>query len=337
MPCNFLFSSQIRRLAILALGLLPAASSAQDHPSSQDTTKPAAPIAQSNASSIPKIKSAEPNSQPTNTTALRLGPGDEVEVTVFGAPDLGVHSRVSSDGNISLPLIGYVHVGGLTNSEAEGAIEAQLRQGNIVKEPQVSVFAKEYSSGGVTVVGEVVRPGPYSILGSHRLFDIIQAAGGLSEKAANRAVITHRGSDTSSTYELSKDPAQMAQNNVDVQPGDTVVVPAAPIVYVLGEVAKPGGYVLGSGSNGVTVLRVVAAAGGPTRDASVGKTKMLRRTPNGLEQVPVPLKKIISAKAPDVPLEPDDIIFIPNSKLKEIVNGGALVTTLGTTALYRIP
>jgi hypothetical protein len=64
---------------------------------------------------------------------------------------------------------------------------------------------------------------------------------------------------------------------------------------------------------------------------------MLRRTPNGLEQVPVPLKKILSAKAPDVPLEPDDIIFIPNSRLKEALNGGALLTTLGTSALYRIP
>ena len=128
----------------------------------------------------------------------------------------------------------------------------------------------------------------------------------------------------------------MAQSNVEIQPGDTVVVPGAPIVYVLGEVNKPGGYVLGSGG-GVTVLRVVAAAGGPTRGASLGGAKMLRRTPNGLQEVPIPLKKILSAKAPDVPLEPDDIIFVPNSKMKEILNGGVLATTLGTAALYRIP
>ena len=206
-----------------------------------------------------------------------------------------------------------------------------------MNDPHVSVFVKEFTSSGVTVVGEVGKPGSYSTLGPHRLFDVIQAAGGLTEKAASRAVITHRGSDSSSTFELSKDPAQMAQINVEVQPGDTIVVPTAPIVYVLGEVGKPGGYALGSGINGVTILRVVAAAGGPTRDASVGKAKMLRKTPNGLEQIPVPLKKIISAKAPDVQLEPDDIIFIPNSKLKEILNGGALITTLGAGAIYRIP
>ncbi|MGA8343603.1 MAG: SLBB domain-containing protein, partial [Candidatus Sulfotelmatobacter sp.] len=185
-------------------------------------------------------------------------------------------------------------------------------------------------------VGEVVKPGTYTTLGPHRLFDVLQAAGGLTEKAANRAVISHRGSDTPNTVELSKDPAQMAQNNVDIQPGDTVVVPAAPIVYVLGEVAKPGGYVLGS-SGGVTVLRVVAAAGGPTRDASVGGARMIRRTPNGLQQIPVPLKNLLRAKAADVPLEPDDILFVPNSRFKELVNAGALVTGLGTVALYRIP
>jgi polysaccharide export outer membrane protein len=226
-------------------------------------------------------------------------------------------------------------VQGLTSSEAEAAIEAQLRQGNILNDPHVLVFVRAYTSSGVTVVGEVVRPGSYSTLGPHRLFDIIQAAGGLNEKAANRAVVTHRGSDDSKTFELSKDPAQMAQSNEEVRPGDTIVVPAAPIVYVLGEVGKPGGYVLGSGMNGVTVLRVVAAAGWPSRDASVGKTKMLRKTPHGLEQVPVPLKKILNAKAPDVPLEPDDIIFIPNSRLKQVISQTAL--TAGTIALYRIP
>ena len=198
------------------------------------------------------------------------------------------------------------------------------------------MFVKEYTSSGVSVVGEVVKPGSYSTLGPHRLFDVLQAAGGLTEKAANRAVISHRGSEDPITLELSKDPAKMAQSNVEVQPGDTVVVPAAPIVYVLGEVNKPGGYVLGA-SSGVTVLRVVAAAGGPTRNASVGSTKMLRRTPNGLQQIPVPLKNILRAKAPDIPLEPDDIIFVPNSRIKEVLNAGALATSLGTVALYRIP
>jgi polysaccharide export outer membrane protein len=271
-----------------------------------------------------------------HSSALTLGPGDEVDVAVYGAPDLSGHTRISSDGNISMPLVGYIHVAGLTSSEAEGEIESHLRQNNVVIDPQVSIFVKDYNSSGVSVVGEVAKPGTYSTLGPHRLFDVLQAAGGPTEKAANRAIIRHRGSDSPITVEFSKDPAQMAQSNIDIEPGDTVVVPAGAIVSVLGEVGKPGGYVLGSG-NGVTVLRVVAAAGGPTRDASLGGARMIRRTPTGLQQVPVPLKNLLRAKAADVPLQPDDILFVPNNKFKELVNAGALVTGLGTVALYRIP
>jgi polysaccharide export outer membrane protein len=334
---NF-FSRYLYPLVVLALAILLQASLAQNSTAAQETThKPGATKEPSGIVSVPASNDSEQKStQQSNSSRLVLGPGDEVEITVYGAPDLSGHTRVSADGNISMPLVGYIRIAGLTSSEAEGAIEGQLRQNNIVNDPQVSVFVKEYSSGGVSVVGEVAKPGSYSTFGPHRLFDVLQAAGGLTEKAANQAVISHRGSDNSETVELSKDPAKMAERNIELQPGDTVVVPAAPIVYVLGEVVKPGGYVLGS-SGGVTVLRVVAAAGGPTRYASVGGTKMLRRTPNGLQEVPVPLKNLLRAKAPDMPLEPDDIIFVPNSRFKEAVNAGALVTSLGSVALYRIP
>jgi len=116
-----------------------------------------------------------------------------------------------------MTLIGYKRIAGLTNSEAEGAIESQLRQNNILIDPQVSVFVKEYTSSGVSVVGEIVKPRSYSILGPHRLFDVLQAAGGLTEKGANRAVISHRGSENVTTVELTKDPAKMAKSNVEVQ------------------------------------------------------------------------------------------------------------------------
>jgi polysaccharide export outer membrane protein len=186
------------------------------------------------------------------------------------------------------------------------------------------------------VVGEVAKPGSYSTLGPHRLFDILQAAGGLTEKAANRAVISHRGSENPVTVELAKDPAKMAQSNVEVLPGDTVVVPAAPIVYVLGEVNKPGGYVLNS-TNGMTLLRVVAAAEGPTHDAAVGRAKMLRSTSSGLKELQVPLKDILKAKAPDMPVQTDDIIFVPRSRAKVALSPGVLLNSALALAIYRIP
>ena len=325
-------------LVLFGVAVLLQVSSAQNSgPAQNAPPQQDAPKEPSGNVGVPPDRSSEQkNPEQTDSSALVLGPGDELEVSVYGAPDLSGHTRVSSDGNISMPLVGNIRVGGMTSSEAEGAIEAQLRQNNILNDPHVSVFARGYASSGVSVVGEVVKPGSYSTLGPHRLFDIIQAAGGLTEKAANRAIISHRGSDETTTVELPRDPAKMAVSNVDVRPGDTVVVPTAPIVYVLGEVNKPGGYVLNS-INGVTLLRVVAAAGGPTHDASVGSTRMLRNTSGGLRELQVPLKEILRAKAPDMPVQAEDIIYVPRSRLKASLSPGMLLNTAASVAIYRVP
>jgi polysaccharide export outer membrane protein len=321
---------------MLGVSFLIQVGLAQNSTVIQETTHPQdAPKEAPGIISMPAGDSSDQkNFQHADSSKLVLGPGDEVEITVYGAPDLSGHTRISGEGNISLPLVGYVRIAGLTSSEAEGAIESQLRQKNILNDPQVSLYVKDYTSDSISVAGEVAKPGSYSALGPHRLFDLLQAAGGLTEKAANRAVISHRGSDNPITVELPKDPTQLARNNAEVLPGDTIVVPAAPIVYVLGEVNKPGGYVLNS-TNGVTLVRVVAAAGGPTRLASTGGTKMLRRTPDGLQQVAVKLKDILKAKSPDIPVQADDIIYVPSSRLKTALNAGQVLTSVGTAAIYR--
>src|SRR5579862_5105662 len=233
--------------------------------------------------------SKQNNSSAAPSTKLLIGPGDEVEVTVYGAPDLSGHMRVSANGNISLPLVGPIRMAGLSSSEAEAAIEAQLRDKSVVNDPQVSVYVKEYGSSGISVAGEVAKPGFYSVLGPHRLFDVLQAAGGPTEKASNKITINHRGETETTTVVFSKDPAEMAVNNIELQPGDTVVVPRAGIVYVLGEVGRPGGYVLNA-SGGVTVLQVVAVAGGTTHVASAGKTRLLRKTDSGFQEQHIDLK-----------------------------------------------
>ena len=298
----------------------------------QDTSKePPAPPVQAPATTD-KVSRTETNSPP-----LVLGPGDELDVTVYGAPDLSGHTRVSSDGNISIPLIGYVRVGGLSSSEAEAEIEAQLRQHLIVNDPQVSVYAKEFTSSGISVAGEVAKPGFYSALGPHRLFDVLQAAGGLSERASGSVTISHKGdAENPVKVELSQDPAEIVRSNVELHPGDTVFAAKAPMVYVLGEVNKPGGYILNS-ADAMTVLRVVAAAGGPTHAASVGGTKMVRRTPSGLRELPVPLKAILRGKTADMPLSADDILFVPSSRLKTAVAMTTVVaTSAATAAVYHV-
>jgi polysaccharide export outer membrane protein len=270
------------------------------------------------------------------SSGLVIGPGDDLDITVYGAPDLSGHTRVSADGNISMPLIGYIRIAGLSSSEAEAAIEAQLRQNSIVNNPQVSVYVKEYVSSGISVVGEVAKPGFYSALGPHRLFDVLQAAGGTTDKAAEKVLISHRGQKDATAVYISKDPAQMAASNVELEPGDTVVVPKAGIVYILGEVTRPGGYVLNS-TGGITVLQVVAVAGGPTHVASAGKTRLLRRAENGFQEQRIDLKKLLRGKAHDVAVRDQDILFIPSSAIKTALSASALVAVAASTAIYRVP
>jgi polysaccharide export outer membrane protein len=259
------------------------------------------------------------------------------EVRVYGAPDLSAHTRVSADGNISMPLIDYVRIAGLSSSEAQAAVEAKLRENNVVNDLHVSVYVKEYNSSGISVAGEVTRPGVYSALGPHRLFDILQTAAGLSERASGSVTISHKGNEENPvTVELSKNPAEMARSNVELHPCDTVFVAKAAMVYVLGEVIKPGGYILNS-TGAVTMLQVVAAAGGPTHFAAVGRTRMLRRTPNGLQESPVPLKAILRSKTADIPVSPEDILFVPSSRTKDVIAASTLVaTTTASAAIYRI-
>ena len=267
---------------------------------------------------------------------LRIAPGDELEITIFGASDLSARGRVDTDGNIFIPLLGSVHVAGMTSSEAAQAITAKLQQNNVMTHPQVAVFVKEYTSGQISVAGEVNKPGVYSAIGAHRLLDILQDAGGLTDKAGNPITISHRGTTDVTTVDLPNDPATMARNNVELQPGDTVIVPKAGIVYVLGQVNKPGGYVSTS-SAGFTVLQIMAAAGGPTYLASEDKTTMMRRGPNGVQNMTIPLGKMLRGKQGDMPVQPDDILYVPMSGAKAVFNLGAVVTLASQAAIYRIP
>src|SRR5947209_5354482 len=110
---------------------------------------------------------------------MRFGVGDLLEVSVYGIPELSTKARISSSGDIYLPLIDYVHIEGLTSQEAQAIIEKRLADGGYVNNPHVQIFVADYSSQAVTILGEVARPGPYPILGERRLYDLFSAAGGL--------------------------------------------------------------------------------------------------------------------------------------------------------------
>jgi polysaccharide export outer membrane protein len=250
-------------------------------------------------------------------SSAKLGIGDLIDVTVFGVPDLSTKTRVSSSGDIYLPLVDYVHVADLTTDEAQELIQKRLEDGGFVRGPHVSIFVDESASQAITLLGEVGHPGPYPAIGERRLFDLISAAGGFTEKAGSIVTIEHRG-DPGKKVELhlsSHDLAEDTQNNVDIYPGDLIIVSRAGIVYVVGDVQHPSGFLV-SEDNALTVLKALALAGGGTKTTAWNKTRILRQTPNGVQEIPIPLKKILYTKAPDVALVKGDILFIPGSSAK---------------------
>ena len=267
---------------------------------------------------------------------MRIGPGDDLEISVFGLPELTEHSRVSNTGEVSLPLIGKLHLAGLSSDEAQAVIEKRLADGNFVNSPNVSLYVKEYTTEGISLIGEVNRPGVYSALAGHRLLDLIQTAGGLTPRAGRTITISHRADPKHPIIVSSSNDSDIGKSNIELLPGDTVVVSKAGIVYVVGEVNRPGGFVMEG--NKITASQALVWAAGPTHLASLNGAKMIRRTPDGLKDMTLPLKKILDAKAPDVQLQPDDIIWIPGSKTKGLASGGsgAILSMLTSLVIYHL-
>lgn len=330
---------------LLAMGLSAAA--LQQLPA--DTSRPAghaavSPQATTGDSASPRpaspaeeSKSRETLGSQASSDQIRIGTGDLVEVGVFGVPDLKQKTRVDSAGKISLPLIGLVPVAGLTSEEAERGIEKLLVDGGFLRHPQVSVFVVEYATQGASVLGEVARPGVYPVLGARRLFDVISAAGGYTDKAGRTITITHRDQPTApQVVDVSRDPAKSLEANVEIRPGDTILVSRAGVIFVVGDVARPGGFTIDKNDR-LTVLQAIALAEGTKGTASLDKAKLIRRTAVGPQEVPIPLKKILEGKSPDLALQAEDIVFVPGSLTKSAGKrtAEAVIQTLVGIAIYR--
>lgn len=269
-------------------------------------------------------------------SVLTLGGGDLLKVSVLGAPESDQEVRIDPDGNLTLSFIGSTHVGGLTTNQAQELIAQKLKAGGFYAQPQVSIFVKEYATQGVSVMGEVLKPGVYPLLGSRRLFDVLSMAGGTGPKAGRVVSISHRDQPQAPrSVTMSIDPTESAKSNVEVYPGDTVVVSRAPVVYVVGDVRKPSGVIMDTGTD-MTVLQAIAMAEGINSTAALNKARLIRTTPTGRQELPLPLKDMLSSKAPDMRLQAEDIIFVPNSAAKSAFRRSmeAIVQTASGVAIY---
>jgi polysaccharide export outer membrane protein len=269
--------------------------------------------------------------------APRLASGDLLKISVYNVPDLETKARVAGNGDVYLPLVDYVHVAGLTAEEAQAVIEKRLSDGGFVKDPHVTVFVDQSSAQSASILGEVSRPGVYPIFGEQRLFDLVSAAGGLTEKAGRTVTLTHRSDPSqATTIKLARNLADSHEDNVRIFPGDTVVVRRADIVYVVGDVAKPSGFLMDQGT--LTVLQAIALAGGTTHTSKLNSVRIIRKNAGGVTETPVELKKILQAKTADVPLQADDILFVPTSATKIMGRRGVdaalqMATAVGIIAI----
>ena len=252
------------------------------------------------------------NSSDSNPSTV-IGAGDLLDVSVLGVPELAQRVRVQNDGTISLPLLGDVSVQGQTVRGIELALANRLATGSFLVNPQVSVFVEQSTSSRIKVFGEVNSPGLYPLNGNATIADAIALAGGPNIKASHTVVVEHNdGSKESLDVRIT------STSHVPLRNGDTVTIRRSPIVYAMGEVQRPGGFVVQDDTQVATVLETLALSGGPTRLAKLSDARIIHRNDRGMSQERLPMDALLKGKVADFQITDGDILFIPLSRVKEI-------------------
>jgi polysaccharide biosynthesis/export protein len=229
-----------------------------------------------------------------------------VRITVFQNPDLSLETRVSESGIVSYPLLGPIKIGGMAASQAEKVIADGLRSGGFVKQPQVSVLVVQVRGNQVSVLGQVNRPGRFPIeVADMKLTDVLAMAGGVAANGAD--VLTIVGTRNGQPYRTEVDlpkvfTASGRGEDLVVQNGDVIWVDRGPVVYIYGEVQRPGALRL---ERGMTVMQALATGGGLTQRGTEKGMRVHRRGPDGKVQVVQP--------AMDDPVRDGDVVYVRES------------------------
>jgi polysaccharide export outer membrane protein len=274
---------------------------------------------------------------PEDFSKLKLAPGFLLNMEVYDTPEYSMELRIDAAGNVTIPMLAPVHIAGATLAEASAKIAAALRDGKILNNPQVNLNIEEYAGSEVTVLGEVHDPGRIELLAPRRLDEVIAMAGGETEYAGNIVEVRHAGRADAQPEEVafSKNGSGPDSTNAIVQPGDVVRVRRAGIVYVLGGVARPGGYVMQEGGK-LDVMQAIALAYGTTMPAAVGSMRLIRKTDDGnVEQIHIPYRDMVKGKVPPMRLQAEDVIYVPISKMKTVITAGLVNTGVAAAVIYR--
>jgi len=295
---------------------------------------------------------------PSEQADYVLGPGDQISLIIPGLEDQYSSPtekvfRIDASGDVSLPQIGRIHAAGLNTAGLERELQVCLKP--VLRDPQVVVNIVSFGSQPVSVLGAVKNPGIIQLQGRKTLFEVLSMAGGLQPEAGYIVEVTrpsHNGSIPLATTQTDpsvhvsiasvklKDIINVpnVRENIQILAGDTISVPKAGVVYVVGSVTKPGGYPLNENES-LSALQVLSLAEGLQRTAAASKARILRTVPGSSNraEIRVDLNRLMTGKAGDVQLTAGDILFVPGSKAKNaglrtidaIVNAATYATVYG--------
>jgi polysaccharide biosynthesis/export protein len=273
--------------------------------------------------------------QTTTPESLVIGPGDLLHVQFYDTPELDQHPRVDDAGAAPLLFLGPIALTGQTPTQAADLIASLMVSRHFMSHPQVFVSIDQYATQGVTVSGEVGHPGSVAIDTPRPILDVLALAGGLSPLADRHIVIQHPGAPSDRLlYFVSNDPANQLATNILIRPGDVILVPRVGIVYILGDVGRPGGYPLSSNNACVTLLQALSNAGSPNKTAVISRVKLMRKTGDTYAEVPLHLGRVEAGKDPDPALLADDVVIVPFSYIKNFVlTGAGVAASVGSAVI----
>jgi polysaccharide biosynthesis/export protein len=274
---------------------------------------------------------------PKDFADLRVAPGDLLSVRVYDTPEMTDSYRVDQAGNITLPLCGKVSVEGLSLSDTAAHIESALKNGQYLANPQVTVDVEQYAGQYVTVLGEVANPGRVPLIAPTTLGEILAQAGGVTPLAGGTIRIRHDegGNTTEEDLPFSRNESTRGTAAAMVRPGDFITVTRVGIVYVLGAVNRPGGYVMQEDGK-LNVAEALALSGGTVLTARTSGLRVIRRKPDGtVLDFALSYDRIADGKQIPLALEPEDIVYVPMSKIKAtLTDTTAILSSAASASIY---
>jgi polysaccharide export outer membrane protein len=272
--------------------------------------------------------------RPPIAPEYRLVVGDQVVLHVIDLEEISEKPvRIDPNGFVDIPLAGRFHASGMSLEQFKAELATRLSK--YITNPQISANLVDDQSRPVSVIGSVNAPGVHQLAEDKRLIEVLSLAGGVKEDAGSRVIVTREqkwgklplpdakvdpvtGGSTASVSLDDLLSSKLPSDNILILPNDIISIPKAEIVYVVGDVRKAGGFQLSSHPT-ISLLQALSLAEGFDRDAAPQRAKILRQPPGGdgkAVEIPVDITQIFDGKSPDIPLQGNDVLFVPNSAAK---------------------